>query len=414
MPLFPSIAIHQDHPDLFQPAIQEIIGNDIKQVWTDETGLNTSVRIVKSLKICNGSVGIKDDMSEVEVGEFALKKAKNIYADGALERERVVLNVLGGLEGKVVKTPALVGVVEVPATENGNNTTDDTDGSTKSGTVASDRTTKMEKIYILRKLPGVNGADLWTRDDLDRQDRLQIAHQLGGLLRTIHDTWKPKQLCMMRCDPPMPPSEEDFEAGSRGWLRKTLESCYEPRMLRRAEKEFTEEDKKDEESEVFEALENLRVMKEVAEGLHEEEGELWKDPMGDLVLVHGDFMLPNMLFETKEAEGQKGNEGEDSTLSDCAVFGGLKWSVSSVLDWGDAGYGDRRYDLGSMLWSLQYNERMRSKRDRVKWVEDDEWDLEIQKLFLEGYGLTYSKDVMARIQLWMNLYDGFDFFAYQP
>ena len=62
------------------------------------------------------------------------------------------------------------------------------------------------------------------------------------------------------------------------------------------------------------------------------------------VLIHGDYCLPNIMLDN--------------------------WSFSGFIDVGNAGMGDRHLDLYWGLWSLRYNLKSDSYRDR----------------FLDGYG----------------------------
>jgi Ser/Thr protein kinase RdoA (MazF antagonist) len=64
------------------------------------------------------------------------------------------------------------------------------------------------------------------------------------------------------------------------------------------------------------------------------------------VLLHGDFMLPNILLSQTQA-AETGYRKDKS-----------HWYVSGLVDWGDCTIGDRRYDLGACVWSIRFNARL--------------------------------------------------------
>jgi len=93
-----------------------------------------------------------------------------------------------------------------------------------------------------------------------------------------------------------------------------------------------------------------------------------------LVLVHGDSVLANFLFDKKNSE----------------------WELVAVIDWGDSGYGDKRYDLSAMQWSIGYN-------------SEDQEPHDLLASFLKGYGCTTQEYIDL---LEMDLYDLYDAFVY--
>ncbi len=66
--------------------------------------------------------------------------------------------------------------------------------------------------------------------------------------------------------------------------------------------------------------------------------------ISDTTLIHGDYCLPNIIIN--------------------------KWKFNAIIDVGDAGVGDRHYDLYWGLWSLHYN------------LHTDKYD----RCFIDAYG----------------------------
>jgi aminoglycoside phosphotransferase len=80
----------------------------------------------------------------------------------------------------------------------------------------------------------------------------------------------------------------------------------------------------------------------------------------DHVYSHGDWCLPNVL-----AEGGQ---------------------ITGIVDWSDAGFADRRVDLGTGLWTLRYN---------LCALRDCESDcLACETAFLDGYGWTDGSETL--------------------
>ena len=72
--------------------------------------------------------------------------------------------------------------------------------------------------------------------------------------------------------------------------------------------------------------------------------QILQQRISDTTLIHGDYCLPNIIID--------------------------KWDFSAFIDVGDAGIGDRHYDLYWGLWSLHYN------------LHTDKYD----RYFIDAYG----------------------------
>ncbi|KAI9326432.1 hypothetical protein DFJ73DRAFT_766851 [Zopfochytrium polystomum] len=256
-----------DHSYLSSTGLREAIG-PITAIVHDDTGMNSTVHLVTTQK-----------------GEYAIKAPKNVYAAGALHRERLVLQALTGLDGKHLNTPEHVAVVQCEGAN------DDEDRGGK------------RSAHVLSRLPGINGARLWKREDVSREDRVALAAAIGRTLRRIHDGWKPS-VAPMRCGKdaaePSPPVQSVFDARSRGWLRTSLDTFYSPRIARRLAA-LTDEEKEEGED----ARRLLAEIRTVADTPASD--KIRTDPpfWNDLLLVHGDAMVPNFLFE-KDTDGEQG------------------------------------------------------------------------------------------------------------
>ncbi|KAJ3193523.1 hypothetical protein HDU67_005082, partial [Dinochytrium kinnereticum] len=97
-----------------------------------------------------------------------------------------------------------------------------------------------------------------------------------------------------------------------------------------------------------------------------------------LAFVHGDMVIQNVLF----------SKGEDG------------WKAVGVLDLGDCGYGDRRYDLATACHSLRYL----LKKNHPDLVE------EAQNAFLDEYGMPRGD--ACGWEVWDAAYDLFDYYVY--
>ena len=103
--------------------------------------------------------------------------------------------------------------------------------------------------------------------------------------------------------------------------------------------------------------------------------KFWGKPH-PLVLLHGDAMLPNFILDSDQ--------------------------VSGIVDLGDMGVGDARYDLCCTIWSIRFNadHYPESERDRLV------------SAFLAGYNSVYSKQELDEFN-GMILYDLYDLIAYE-
>jgi aminoglycoside phosphotransferase len=162
------------------------------------------------------------------------------------------------------------------------------------------------------ELPGINLAEAFEQTP---EGRTALAETLGKALKMIH-AWEPPLL-----QPKLPWREEALArvratAEKRFW--ESIELSYTP---------FAGERYAD-----------------VAEWVERESPTI----SSQLAFCHGDACLPNFMVEAG--------------------------TITGVVDWGDGGWADPRYDLATALWSLRRNSNGDPKTPRY------------QDAFLQGYG----------------------------
>jgi aminoglycoside phosphotransferase len=189
---------------------------------------------------------------------------------------------------------------------------------------------------------GQTGAEILADESLSRDEKLEFCKTLGKLLRKIHGL-------SISIEPLCVDEKKNYE-NTQDWAIDHLK-YVQSRM----------KDPSEEELQLLQKQMNLA----------HDTSQWVKEPLS---FLHGDAMLPNFLFSKKESG----------------------WELKVALDWGDAGYGDKRYDLASMQWSIGHN---------AKAVDP----IELQKTFLESYGETSQEYVNL---LKMDLYDLHDAICY--
>jgi aminoglycoside phosphotransferase (APT) family kinase protein len=195
---------------------------------------------------------------------------------------------------------------------------------------------------VMSLFPGMTGAEILADESLSREEKLEFCRVLGKVLRRIHSL-----------NVSLPPLRVDGEK----LYQTTIEWAVDHlNYIQSRIKDASDED-----------LSILQKQVQLAE-------DSTKWVIEPLSFLHGDAMLPNFLFSKK-----------DST-----------WELQAVLDWGDAGYGDKRYDLASIQWSIEHNAKATDP-------------IELQEAFLESYGGTTQEYVDL---IGMDFYDLYDAICY--
>ncbi|KAJ3322189.1 hypothetical protein HDV06_003249 [Boothiomyces sp. JEL0866] len=219
---------------------------------------------------------------------------------------------------------------------------------------------------LMNFVPGVNGADVFNEKSATIEQRIKICHAMGKALREIH-TLKPNMAALRTAGLEMP-------TNSRSWLQNHLEHIrvlIESKLATMSAPPMSDKKREDYE-------EVAQLWKHAQKILKDD--SLWDGQNNELVFVHGDAMLPNFLFDP------------------------ISLQVQSVVDFGDSGYGDKRYDLTASFWSISYN--------TVRTLgESEEQAILYQKALLEGYGQSApSCDNLEAFT--MCLYELYDVVAY--
>ncbi|KAJ1567879.1 hypothetical protein HK405_004419 [Cladochytrium tenue] len=421
----------------------------IAHVRRDTLGMNSAVFFVRAeATSATATPDSNLDPAAAAAGaEVVVKQPAdgNAYARCALVRERAVLARLRDAReflGRAgVNVPQPLGVLlldssgcilrSVPIWEPGRAVVD---GPEPTSTAS-----------VLSLLDGTDGAHAWDRTP--RRDRLLIVREAARALRSWHDAsllphgqhpspsfHHPTEpgllgIPLLRCalyrgSPPELASSASEAAdapavsSSREWMLTALERFYIPLVTKRAASIMERDNASaNEKSQAAEALQQLETMKAAAS-----RPDLYTGALGDLVLVHGDFMLPNVLMQ------QSPSPDDDESGSGTAARG---WRVSGLLDFGDTGFADRRYDLASMATSIEMNVRRAAARRKAlragegdneveKGDDDDDDDdddedvvsegARLVREFLGAYGLPLER---ADLEPWAAAYDLFDFVCYE-
>lgn len=152
---------------------------------------------------------------------------------------------------------------------------------------------RIGRAFYFCYLPGTDGATAWGR--ADRHKREEYAVQFGAALRCVHG-WTP----------PLPYPATD-------WLSDAVQHCTAHAMNASAAIEDT--------NSIFNNWNTDAVAAEL-----EADCQKWQTK---LAWSHGDWCLPNVLFQNG--------------------------TVSGVIDWSDGEWKDKRYDLATGVWTIRRN-----------------------------------------------------------
>ncbi|KAJ3218832.1 hypothetical protein HK099_004908 [Clydaea vesicula] len=320
-----SVSEPTQNPALTEQMIQDFqsfIGTN-HTVNIDKTGMNSLVHIVKNLSTNK---------------QYALKHPLSSYSINSIKQEVTILKALENakINFNQISVPTIL-------------------------QVANDNS-------LMNLLPGKNGFVVF--EGLNNEDKLKMCREYGKCLKIIH-SWKADEIKPLRADQ----NEKNLvlNNNSRDWLDVHLNFAdvkLKDKIKRLEEKaDLTAEEKQKNDKLIEENLQFFEEMKKILQ-----DDSKWNE--SEMVLLHGDAMIQNFLF----------NEDLQAT---------------GALDWGDAGYGDKRFDLGPCLWSIQY---LLKKADEGV---TEETIREHKNAFLQAYGTQYQ---IEDVEQWLDLYDIYDFY----
>ncbi|OZJ04018.1 hypothetical protein BZG36_03762 [Bifiguratus adelaidae] len=247
-------------------------------------------RQLDSFTMEHNNIGTNSFVSvlHTDKGEYVVKRARNTYAKKAIHREFDKLSIL---------FPGHPGTFEVP-----------------------EPVSSQESVYtVLKHIDGIDGSQVWAA--ANHSERLHLLKEIAAILKRIH-------ACQVDGIEPL-----------RATSRETSQSWYQSHLVmakslynRRLAQEGTSPESQA-------ALDNIAAMEHALA-----DDGLWQPAFNTISFLHGDFMLPNVIFRQED---------------------GILLAVGMV-DWADCGYGDARYDLASMLWSIGYN----SKNLQAKTIQE--------------------------------------------
>ncbi|KZT53564.1 APH-domain-containing protein [Calocera cornea HHB12733] len=273
-----------------------------------------------------------------ELPKYVLKIPQNPYSRQAIHRERQNLPALNAFLGPrtstqpEVKIPQLAPVTELPL-----------------------------GAMITRAIDGMDGARAWNNCQHE-EERLSLCRAFGRAARWVHSlppnsslpgplrTTLPSSVAE---DVHSPAALEEQPRTARDWLRLYLraESArLAPRftaLVPEPEPPITSG-----QSEVLEGPELRAREREQERAIWcittmeraLADASLWGEGRDALCFIHGDWTLPNILVQR---DGQGG------------------WKEVAVVDWGDCGVADRRYDLREGVWSVLYNAALSGQEDQA-------------------------------------------------
>ncbi|KAI8618386.1 kinase-like domain-containing protein [Chytriomyces sp. MP71] len=275
---------------LFAQLATSSVDGEPWQVRVDKTGMNSTVFIVTK-----GSDNL-----------FAVKHATNGYSAAAVVREQEKLAKI------VVKDQTLSGprdLLPFPAPL----------GSLRE---------PHRNLAVSKCLDGINGAEAF-KHCKDASDRLGLVRAFARAIRQIHDTLAFTTPEYLRIE--LHPAEHP--QSNRDWLISLLTLEYTPKTTAKANRILASESASaDDKESAQSALAQLANLQRLAD--RPATDSVWSR-RSQLVLTHGDSMIPNMLFARSVDDGT--------------------WEACGVVDWGDCGYADPRYDVQTGLWSIRYN-----------------------------------------------------------
>jgi Phosphotransferase enzyme family len=190
-------------------------------------------------------------------------------------------------------------------------------------------------LHINQLLPGINGAQYFS--DLTSKEKEHFVQLLAQCLAGLHSVHVPTeikaklQFQVRMCYRDVLTSTDEVlphSGSSRPWLKQIFDSVvFQDTKTHIEQKEAT--DAHDEK--IFNLICDIKTFLDKPET-----DPFWDATCSQLVLTHGDYMLPNVLFLLQQI-------GKASPL------------ISGLVDLSECGMNDRRFDLASCIWSIKYN-----------------------------------------------------------
>lgn len=369
----------------------------------DDNGFNSFVQIFRSRPLSSEGGKSTETASQKSC---VLKTPRNKYAVEALRRESKNIAALSPFF-PVTTSTLTSSVIDIPR-------------QVKDLEQNSLHHHPETEIYLNYLLPGTNAAV--TFSSCTDAERLELVRSIAAALRALHSLSIPDSIseqlhCYGHSKPAQPQeaasSEEQSRSPTQIWLRQLLYDSFTPLTEAKASRvphdQSLKESAADKEAildDAKSALTRLEFLKSYAD-LPADDPFWTAHTNGRLVLVHGDFMLPNIMVSVDSGKTVI-NDGEDAIGSSKP---GL--SVSGLLDWGDCGLGDARCDLWSCTWSIQSNaENCGLSDSEGQALVDAFWDAyhsAPDKTASSGGGRTQKE---SKLEVWQAIYDAFDYLSF--
>lgn len=270
----------------------------------------------------NNSIAYTLRLTSESDRSYVLKIPQNAYAVSASDRERANLP---RLQEYISTSSASEAALAVP-------------------TLALSEPLPLNSL-LTRTIPGIDGAQAWNRSTTT-EERLSLARAYGRTARWVHSFDPSSDL--------LPgPLRTGPISSAKDWL-----DIYAKAEDARLAPKLADKSPMSEKEPIAKAC--LAAMTGALE-----QPELWIGGRGDLCFVHGDFTLPNVMVSRSRGDGG--------------------WKEVGIVDWGDCGIADRRYDLRMGVWSIRYNCLLAG--------EDNEGaKREYVRAFLEAYGVAWVRE----------------------
>lgn len=330
--------------------------------YEDDIGCNSRVKIFRS-----DHQRRKDEEHNKPKG-LVLKEPRNRLVATALERELVNLSRLAPYFPipNSASNNVPLNVIHIPRVANG----------IKHG------------IFLTELLPGVNAASIFA--SASAAERIQLVRTIAGALRELHAmTWPNgafEELYSNSIRKVSSALEQDAQyhySATHHWFRAVVYQLLIPITAEKVQNILHRQP-----TTVSEAIEQAQdaqaqvaILKSYADLSPDD--PYWNRPESShLVLVHGDYMLPNILITDSVCNSPDN-----------------RYPVTGLVDWCDAGLGDARYDVWAGLWSIKFNSEMLN-------LSDIEGEALADAFLKTYYGTT---EIVTDFSPWHSLYEVWDY-----